>query len=1075
MELALASPKRVLVVAAAGYGKSALLEQQRPPDGVVLPAATALANGLPPAGWVGIDNLDDLTGADPARLLGLVSSACASTVVLAARMPLAPAARSLLRGSVFVRGPLDLALDPYAVARCLSRDYGVTDPEVAVTVAELTAGWPTLVHFAGDALARDPRIDVRAHLRGPAGPAAHWLDTEVLSGLTASQRRMLGLLAGLGPVTQLLCDRLDRAGGAPTGTGGVDGMVDLLEGLGLLVPVHRGNETDLVLVPMVADLLAGVGQAMAASGLSDDQRWSVAADVHTAHGAWLPAAQAHARRGDDESVAAIVAAQGENLLRRGEAAGIVSLFDAPACALSRDETPGVDPLRERTTLLLRRTYAEALRRSGDVAAARRAFAPLVERAKRVGWDAGLAARVAQLHYTKGEFDCALAVLDALTGQLVNDSVAVGGSGRATSPGPVADAGLVADPVEDEVDRLACRVHVLAVLGRLSEAAPVADQVLALAESDGGDRVLGVAHLAAARVTRGARKEAHHEEALRAATRANDLATAARVLGAQTHLLLAQARYAEAGPVARETVRLAERSSPPGLRATALHNLAEALHRTGHYPEARWHLQRSVAICRRLGPARAALALVGMGDVHAELGHDEQARAAYVEAAELARGSGDTQVLVSALSGMARLEAELVFTSNRTDEVDGGRAATNPPTAGLAAAREAERIAGPASRPMALAALGWCLLRSAGQHEAEACAQRALTAARETRAADLVADALLLCSETTGDPANRRAHLEEALSIWEGGGAVVAAAKVRVLIGRLATADGIDRSRAREATRLLQRLGVGRVHGRPLSQASSSASVVIEVLGTFAVRVGGADVPLPTWRSRQARTLVKILVGYRGRVVTRARLCELLWPDDDPGRTGHRLSVLLATVRGVLDPQKAWPVDRYVAADQYGIRLVLPHVQIDAEVLLRDASHAGELIERGDDDLAVEILSHVDTRYRGDAFDEEPAQEWADALREEVRTAWVRSVRRLATLQAKRGRGGDALGLFVRLLSVDPYDEQVHRRLVLSLTRAGRHGEAARAFRRWAAAMREIDAPTPDVALLTRAAPVVTPR
>ena len=94
---------------------------------------------------------------------------------------------------------------------------------------------------------------------------------------------------------------------------------------------------------------------------------------------------------------------------------------------------------------------------------------------------------------------------------------------------------------------------------------------------------------------------------------------------------------------------------------------------------------------------------------------------------------------------------------------------------------------------------------------------------------------------------------------------------------------------------------------------------------------------------------------------------------------------------------------------------------------------------------------MDELYRGEAFEDE-SEEWADGLREEVRAAWARSVRRLAILQSREGRGAEALGIFVRLLAVDPYDEQVHRRLVTSLVRAGRHGEARRAFDRWCQAM-----------------------
>src|SRR3712207_7466618 len=57
-----------------------------------------------------------------------------------------------------------------------------------------------------------------------------------------------------------------------------------------------------------------------------------------------------------------------------------------------------------------------------------------------------------------------------------------------------------------------------------------------------------------------------------------------------------------------------------------------------------------------------------------------------------------------------------------------------------------------------------------------------------------------------------------------------------------------------------------------------------------VLVGARPVPLTAWRSRQARSLLKILVARRGRPVPRTELCELLWPDDDPQRTAHRLSV-----------------------------------------------------------------------------------------------------------------------------------------------------------------------------------------
>jgi DNA-binding SARP family transcriptional activator len=181
-------------------------------------------------------------------------------------------------------------------------------------------------------------------------------------------------------------------------------------------------------------------------------------------------------------------------------------------------------------------------------------------------------------------------------------------------------------------------------------------------------------------------------------------------------------------------------------------------------------------------------------------------------------------------------------------------------------------------------------------------------------------------------------------------------------------------------------------------------------------------------------------------------------------------VLLASVRGVLDPEKRWPSDHFVAADLDGIRLDLRHVAVDAETLISDAEAAAALMDDGEEDRAREILADIDRRYVGDALEDETGEEWADGLREEARAAWQRSVRRLAVLARRAGRPGDAQTLLVRLLTADPYDEPAHLQLVRSLMRTGRRGEARRAFARWQQAMADIGAPLPDPRVL---GPVVT--
>ena len=161
------------MVAAAGYGKSALLEQERPADGVVLPASSvARAGGLPAKGWIGIDDLHDLPAEHRISLLRLVSAAVDQTVIITSRMPLDPGVQDGLRGRVLVRGP--------AISPRLSRDRRPTSmfgTEAAVALADVLDRSPEEIGV-GRPLAASSWLSARpssaSRARDEAGPVAAW-------------------------------------------------------------------------------------------------------------------------------------------------------------------------------------------------------------------------------------------------------------------------------------------------------------------------------------------------------------------------------------------------------------------------------------------------------------------------------------------------------------------------------------------------------------------------------------------------------------------------------------------------------------------------------------------------------------------------------------------------------------------------------------------------------------------------------------------------------------------------------------------------------------------------------------
>ncbi|MEN3358801.1 MAG: hypothetical protein V7637_2783 [Mycobacteriales bacterium] len=1007
----------LLVVAAAGYGTTSALRWASTGDGPALwlAATDAVAAAGRPgwadgAAWVIVDDVHALAAAEQRELVRRLGRLPAGVRVgLGARRPLSQAARAALPRAVIEVGPGELALGRDAVAVRLRDEYDITDLDVADAVHDRTAGWPALVRLAGVALAAgaDPADALAPH---PA--AAAWLRERVLAELPNRLARLLGLLAGLDPISPALCADLAARlpGGAAAGRAGFG----WLTAAGLLVPHRRAAGRDARdayrLVPLVAAVLAGAADPAPAA-----RRLRAAAAWYRTNGQPLAAATALHGAGDGAGCRALIAAHGAEMLAGGGAADVVRLITAQPAA-SRCER-------------LELTLGDALRMSGDVAGAQRVFAPLLERARPSGrCDAGLAWRAGMVHYLRADYPAALDLYQ-----------------RAGADGETVDAVLLH----------AGRASALSMVGATEQAAASADRAVAVARRTGDDRALAAAHIAAGVTAVGACQDDHLALALAAAERAGDVVQAARALVNQTDGLLRAARYPQALDVALRALRAAELGGPPGVLVIALHNAGEVLTRLGEYAEAARHFERSVLVCRRSGLRRTALGLSGLAELHRQLGRREQSRTAFAEAVDLARATAETQVLVPALAGLARLLAD-------------------PPGADPAAARllakEAERCAPPALLATALAAGGWVALQAGELPAARQFAADAVGAARVGRAADSLAESLELAAAVTADAAGARAALAEALTIWQRSGALPAADRVLVLLGRLPGADGSQRAQARAAAGRLNDRGVRIVEGSPLLPPDGAAAPVrVQVLGGFEVWVGGQPVPLPAWRSRQARTLVKVLVARRGRPVPRLELCELLWPDDQPRRTGHRLSVLLSVLRAVLDPQRLWPADRYLRADDTGIWLDLRHTSVDAELLLRDAAHAGDLIRRGQSERAREILTELDAAHRGDAFDDEPYAEWADPLREQARAARLRALRDLAGLSRHTGDWDQAVGCLVRLLAADPFDEPAHRALVDVLRSAGRHGEAHRAFDRWAQAMVSIDVPAPDPAVL-RAGP-----
>ncbi|GIJ80219.1 ATP-, maltotriose-and DNA-dependent transcriptional regulator MalT [Micromonospora phaseoli] len=742
------------------------------------------------------------------------------------------------------------------------------------------------------------------------------------------------------------------------------------------------------LVPVVADV---VRRCLPMGAPQTRRLHSRAATWYAGHGLLMPALRSFGRSGAGQATAGLLAEHGTALLASGGAETIVEACRSlPEQALTAD---------------LRMLRGEALQIRGDFDAAIAGYGTLAEDREHLA--AGLAWRYGLVHYLRGDPRAALDVFRR---------------GR-----------LDAQPSTDNVRLLAWAAAAYWTTGDATACRDHAHGALAAAVAVGGDDALAAAHAALALEAklRGDRPAAdeHHEKALRAAEAARDTVQVTRIRANRASALVGEGRYAEALAQLRPAVELADASGNAAMLALALCNEGTAYFHLGQLAEATACYERAVPILQRMGSHKVAYALVGLGEIHALRGRASLARAAFEEALRASEPFNDQQVQLPALAGLARvLVAE-----------DAGAAIA-------LAQRAVDLERGPDSATARLA-LGWVALETGDRARAAEVAVTASDAARRHRDRAALAEALELRGAAATDLAATRRAWREGAAILRDIGARVAADRVAVLLGRLPGADPSERLGAHLAADRLAALGVPPPGPRPAGPRAR-----IRTLGRFELYLDGTPVPATAWQSRKARDLLRILAARRGRAISREQLGELLWPDQDPGRVGHRLSVALSTLRAVLDPERRAPTDHFVVAAHASLALDLGHVELDIEEFLTEAAHGLHLTAQGETAQGRAALLLAERRYRGEFLEDEPYDDWAASTRVEARRVYLRVVRELA-----RGRHDidETVRLLGRALELEPYDEGVHGEFIRTLVAAGRHGEAAQAYRRYAEAMRAI--------------------
>ena len=238
---------------------------------------------------------------------------------------------------------------------------------------------------------------------------------------------------------------------------------------------------------------------------------------------------------------------------------------------------------------------------------------------------------------------------------------------------------------------------------------------------------------------------------------------------------------------------------------------------------------------------------------------------------------------------------------------------------------------------------------------------------------------------------------------------------------------------------------------------TSWSLEIFCLGEFRVLRNGVPLQEREWKSRLAKTLVKLLAKGGYQKLSRDDAAEILWPDADPARLPLMLNSLLHRTRKALEP--AVPVAMSESCIvQDGSMLSLNRMKARTDI--GDFLAANEAVARNrskapDDPERTLVLHDAAIKlYRGDFLPGDLYDDWTQPIREELRKLYLQLLSDAAEVAESGGDEGRAWLYYDKMFAHDQCNEKACRWLMSRHAAAGQRGEAVRIYERCQLSLRQ---------------------
>lgn len=220
------------------------------------------------------------------------------------------------------------------------------------------------------------------------------------------------------------------------------------------------------------------------------------------------------------------------------------------------------------------------------------------------------------------------------------------------------------------------------------------------------------------------------------------------------------------------------------------------------------------------------------------------------------------------------------------------------------------------------------------------------------------------------------------------------------------------------------------------------SLGVHCLGTF--RVHQDDELIADWPSGRGKAILKYMIAYRSRPISKDILMDIFWRDSSPESARNNLNVAICGLRKALKSQRT-DFNHILCENGYYFLNPVMTVWVDFEEFMQRHETA-YVLER--QEKLAEAMSNYEVAaslYQGDFMEDDLYEDWPVLQRESLKDTYVTVLDRLSRYYMDEKRYMECIQYCEKVLAKDDWREDAHRRLMRCYSRLGQRNMALRQY------------------------------